>query len=142
MITLGSASARTDPAVLRKMLWASRWFVAMDADESGDKAAAKFPARAIRVRPPAPDNDWGEVHAGGPNRIRYIWGSFLAMARSWEELSVQRWGPALNDPTPDIIIDRPQSQDPARLKAVWEGADRADPYALAEREAIQREDAP
>ena len=37
------------------------------------------------------------------------------------------------------LIDRPLSQDPDRLKAAFEGTDRNDPYALAEREAIQTE---
>lgn len=77
VITLGSASARTDPAVLSRMLSAPRWFIALDADAAGDSAAAKFPASAVRVRPPDPDKDWGEVHAGGANRIRYHWGRHL-----------------------------------------------------------------
>jgi DNA primase len=79
VITLGSASARTDPAVLSRMLSSPRWYIALDADAAGDSAAAKFPASAIRVRPPAPDKDWGEVHAGGVNRIRYHWGRHLQM---------------------------------------------------------------
>lgn len=91
VITLGSASARTDPAVLSRMLSSPRWFVALDADQAGDSAASKFPARAIRVRPP--DKDWGEVHAGGPNRVRYYWGQYLPMSKSWGELESQRWGP-------------------------------------------------
>jgi DNA primase len=77
VITLGSASARTDPAVLSKMLSSPCWFIALDADAAGDSAAAKFPASAVRVRPPDPDKDWGEVHAGGVNRIRYHWGRHL-----------------------------------------------------------------
>jgi hypothetical protein len=80
VITLGSASARTDPAALSRMLCAPRWFIALHADQAGDSAAAKFPASAVRVRPPAPDKDWGEVHAGGPNRIRYHWGRYLKLA--------------------------------------------------------------
>jgi DNA primase len=88
VITLGSASARTDPAVLSRMLSAPRWFVALHADPAGDSAAAKFPARAIRVRPPVdlPLKDWGDVHAGGWNRIRYHWGRHLPLSKSWEEL--------------------------------------------------------
>jgi len=70
----------------------------------------------------------------------------LGRDAQWEALATQRWGPALNDPTPGdppgALIDRPLSQDPARLKAVFEGADRNDPYALAEREAIQTENQP
>jgi Toprim-like len=57
VITLGSASARTDPAVLSKMVSSPRLFIALDGDPAGDSAAAKFPASAIRVRPPAPDKD-------------------------------------------------------------------------------------
>ena len=91
VITLGSASARTDPAVLSRMLSSPGWFIALDADEAGDKAAAKFPASAIRVRPP--DKDWGEVHREGPNRIRFHWGRYLPMSQSWEQLESLRWGP-------------------------------------------------
>ena len=91
VITLGSASARTDPAVLSRMLSSPRWFVALDADQAGDSAASKFPARAIRVRPP--DKDWGEIHAGGSNRVRYLWGRYLSMSQSWEQLESLRWGP-------------------------------------------------
>jgi len=93
VVTLGSASARTDPAVLSRMLSSPRWFIALDADTAGDSAAAKFPASAIRVRPPGPGKDWGEVHAGGANRIRYHWGRCLPISKSWGELESQRWGP-------------------------------------------------
>jgi hypothetical protein len=107
VITLGSASARTDPAVLSLMLRAPRWFVALDADPAGDSAATKFPARAIRVRPPDPDKDWGEVHAGGANRIRYIWGRYFSMSDTWEHLEPQRWGPALIEAADDEEASNP-----------------------------------
>ncbi len=81
VITLGSSSARIEPNVLSRMLIAPIWFAALDADQAGDKAAAKFPARAILVRPPEPDKDWGEVHAGGFNRVRYHWGRYLPMSK-------------------------------------------------------------
>ena len=80
VITLGSSAARIEPDVLSRML-TGRHGSALDADEAGDKAAAKFPARAIRVRPPDPDKDWGEVHAGGFNRVRYYWGRYLPMPK-------------------------------------------------------------
>ena len=58
--------------------WARRGpFPECDCRESS--AAAKFPASAIRVRPPDPDKDWGEVHAGGANRMRYQWGRHLKL---------------------------------------------------------------
>ena len=65
VITLGSASVRTDLAVLSRMLSSPRWFIALDADPAGDSAATKFPASAIRVRPPDPDKDWGRSPRGG-----------------------------------------------------------------------------
>jgi DNA primase len=88
VITLGSASARTDPVVLSRMLSAPRWFIALDADQAGDTAASKFPARAIRVCPPVdpPLKDWGDVHREGANRIRYHWGRYLPMSKKWEEM--------------------------------------------------------
>jgi len=98
VITLGSASARTDPAVLSRMLSSPRWFIALDADKAGDSAASKFPARAIRVRPP--DKDWGEVHAGGANRIRYLWGRYLPMSKSWGS-----WNPSDGDrPSSSVVL--------------------------------------
>jgi len=111
VITLGSASARTDPAVLSRMLSSPRWFIALDADQAGDSAASKFPASAIRVRPPDPDKDWGEVHAAGVNRIRFHWGRHLPMSKPIEIATLET--PSLED-------------DPG-------------PCALAEREAIQSE---
>ena len=42
--------------------------------------------KAPRVRPPAPDKDWGEVHAGGANRIRHLWGRLLNLYTPWEKL--------------------------------------------------------
>lgn len=53
----------------------------------------------------------------------------------WAERSTWRWGPATGDPTPGIVIDRP---DPARRRAALEIA-ADDPYAIAECEAIRAE---
>lgn len=94
VVTLGSASNRPDPGILSQMLAAAPWFIATDADEAGDRAATDWPTRSIRVRPPGPDKDWTEVHAGGPNRLRYFWGRYLPMSRPWDELAAERWGPA------------------------------------------------
>jgi hypothetical protein len=46
----------------------------------------------------------------------------------WAKLSTWRWGPAKSDPTPGIVIDRP---DPTRRCAALETA-TDDPYASAE----------
>jgi DNA primase len=96
VITLGSASVQTDPDVLARMLSASPWFVATDADTAGDNAASKFPSRARRVRPPD-GKDWTELHATGCNRIRYHWGRFLPLSRPWHELESLRWGSTGDD---------------------------------------------
>jgi hypothetical protein len=74
VVTLGSATARPEPAALGRMLAAPRWFVATDADPAGDKAAAGWPARARRVRPPEPFKDWSEAKAAG-----------IDLARWWQE---------------------------------------------------------
>ncbi len=108
VITTGSSSTDLDPAMLPALLRCPRWYAAHDADGGGDKAAAKWPSRAVRVRPPAPGKDWGEVHASGFNRIRYLWGGILRrLGTPWEELAARRWGPGLTDPAPGIVIGRP-----------------------------------
>jgi hypothetical protein len=89
------------------MLAAAPWFIATDADSAGDKAAAGWPAQARRVRPPEPFKDWSEAASSGVN-LRCWWLPRLGGSEAiWSELSTWRWGPALNDPTACIIIDRP-----------------------------------
>jgi DNA primase len=93
VITLGSASNRPAGPILDAMLAAPTWYLALDGDEAGDKSAATWPARARRVRPPAPYKDWGDVHKAGFNLVRYIWGGILPRARTpWEVLETVRWG--------------------------------------------------
>jgi CHC2 zinc finger len=109
VVTLGSASARPEGTTFLSMLPAPAWFVATDSDEAGDKAALGWPARARRVRPPAPFKDWTEAHQAGMD-LRGWWTDHLAEIeapppRTWEELSVARWGPALTDQTPGIVIN-------------------------------------
>ena len=58
------------------MLAAPAWYIATDADEAGDKAASGWPARAIRVRPPAPFKDWTEAAQAGIN-LRRWWSARL-----------------------------------------------------------------
>ena len=75
------------------MLAACPWYMATDADKAGDNTTSEWPASAIRARPPGGVKDWTELWQAACNSIRY--------------LPAQHWGPALNDPTPAIIIDRP-----------------------------------
>jgi hypothetical protein len=94
------------------LLRCPRWYAAHDADDAGDRAAAEWPARAVRVRPPAPDKDWTEVHAAGPNRLRYIWGGILRRTGTpWDELAARRWGPGLTVEGPGFVVDRPAQGD-------------------------------
>jgi hypothetical protein len=111
VVTLGSASIRPEGPTHLAMLPAPVWYVANDADEAGDKAASRWPARARRVRPPAPCKDWTEAFQY-PINLRRWWtdrlGGIEAPAlSSWEELASRRWGPAIGDPDPGIVIDRP-----------------------------------
>jgi hypothetical protein len=97
VVTLGSASARPEAAILGAMLAAPTWYVATDGDDAGDKAASKWlDTRARRVRPPGPGKDWGDVHRAGFNRIRYLWGGIL-----------RRPGTPGDELAPGIVIDRP-----------------------------------
>jgi hypothetical protein len=100
VVTLGSASGEVDPGVLGALLPASPWLIALDADDAGDRAAAKWAEcsdRCVRVRPPGPGKDWTDVHAGGRNRIGYYFGRHLGTSVPWEELAGWRWGPAIED---------------------------------------------
>jgi hypothetical protein len=125
VVTLGSAGAGPDVPILARLVAALPWFIAHDADTAGDKSAGDwttFP-RARRVRPPE-GKDWGEFHATGFSRIRYLWAPLLGWrGPTWDELAAP---PAPADDTPPEATG-----DPA-----------ADPYALAERHAIQTESDP
>jgi hypothetical protein len=92
VVTLGSASSLADADVFSAVRSAAFLYAAHDADDAGDKAAALWPSRAVRVRPPEPDNDWCDVHAGGFNRIRYVWGRYLPLGTPVDELESQSWG--------------------------------------------------
>jgi len=139
--TLGSASNRPTPELLMPMLSARPWFVAVDDDPAGEKAAGAWPASSRRVRPPGSFKDSSDAHQGGVN-LRRWWSGRLAGVESpelftWDELSALRWGPAVGDPEPGIVIDQPST---ARMLAAFAAAREVDdPYAVAERLAIQAE---
>jgi hypothetical protein len=109
VLTLGSAGEKPTTADLGMLLAAYPWYIATDADQAGDVAAACWPSRGRRVRPPGGFNDWGKACEGRMN-LRRWWAEILAGNPSpplftWEELSIKRWGPAKGDPTPGLIVD-------------------------------------
>jgi hypothetical protein len=112
VVTLGSASStRPEAAILGRMLPAPVWFVATDADEAGDLAASGWPAVARRARPPEPFKDWTEAAQAGVN-LRCWWLHRLGGTEAlWNELAGWRWGPARDDPSPGVIIDK-TDEDP------------------------------
>jgi DNA primase len=123
VVTLGSASNRLHSDIIRRMLSCPIWHIATDADDAGNRAASSWPARARRVKPPGPFKDWTEAVQGRLNLRRWwkdrLGGTEAPTLFTWDELAAQRWGPALNE--------QPEADD------------GPDPYALAERGAIQRE---
>ncbi len=70
VITTGSASNGPSSRIKLAALASPRWFAATDADPAGDKAAAEWPARAIRVRPPE-GKDWTDAHKAGIDLRRW-----------------------------------------------------------------------
>lgn len=112
--TLGPASIRPEPGTLGALLGFSPWYLATDADEAGDRAAEAWPKRARRVRPPSGTNDWTEAAQLGIDLGRW-WGDVLAGVTepepfTWAELAGWRWGPALGDDTPGVVVDRPDAE--------------------------------
>ena len=71
--TAGSASSGPTSEALNAVRRCPRLYAAHDGDAAGDKAASLWPSRAIRVRPPAPFKDWGELHKSDPPAIRRFW---------------------------------------------------------------------
>jgi DNA primase len=130
VVTLGSASARPDSAILGRMLSATPWFIATDADAAGDKAASDWPARTRRVRPPAYFKDWTEARQGGVN-LRHWWGEVLSGV---ERPYLWTWDEVKSPDSLDVGCS-----DRGRLLEVLAAVDLNDPDAVAEREAIQAE---
>jgi DNA primase len=80
VVTLGGAGDRDpEPGVLLAMAGASPWYIALDGDEAGRKAAAGWLARSgrcRRVEPPA-GKDWTDARRDGFD-LRDWWGEVLA----------------------------------------------------------------
>jgi hypothetical protein len=106
----GTGSTKPEPAIRSRMRVASSWFLATDADDAGDKAAARWEGtRARRVRPPEPFKDWTEARQAGVD-LRRWWADRLGVpfpSYSWESLAGWRWGPAAADPSLGLVIDQP-----------------------------------
>jgi hypothetical protein len=123
VVTFGAAGNNKPAAQYLELLAvATQWFIALDGDAAGDKAAALWPHRAIRVRPPDGIKDWTELHQCGFSCVRYHWGRYLPLSRSivFDGLSFPR------DLASNGDLTKPADDGP-------------DPYAAAEREAIQQE---
>jgi hypothetical protein len=119
VVTLGSASARPEGSIYLAMLPSPAWYVATDADDAGDKAASKWPPRARRVRPPI-GKDWTEARQAGVN-LRRWWTDRLGGIESpalftWDDQASRRWGPAVGDSEPGVIIDGPVRRFPATVE--------------------------
>jgi hypothetical protein len=54
----------------------------MDADEAGERAAAAWPARVRRVRPPEGTGDWCEAHARDLLALWRVWHDVLGRPES------------------------------------------------------------
>jgi DNA primase len=109
VVTLGSASNGPTADILTRLPSVPRLFIATDADGPGDKAAARWPARGQRVRPPEPFKDWTEARQGGVDLRLWWWRDILpGVGRpplfSWDDLAGRRWGPAGDDPTPGVVV--------------------------------------
>jgi hypothetical protein len=96
VVNLGSASTGPEAAILGRILVAPCWYLALDGDEAGDRAASKWPTPARRVRPPAPHKDWTEARQAGID-LRRWWvdrlGPIESRERSAWELRVERHDP-------------------------------------------------
>lgn len=131
VVTLGSASARPAPGLVAPWLASPLWYIATDADDAGDKAAAGWPPRARRARPPTPFNDWTEARQAGLD-LRRWWSERLAGIEApplftWPELARLRWGPSEGDPETGIIVDQTDTaRRMAALAALWTGRGDAD----------------
>ena len=104
-----------------------------------------------KLRVFAPDNladtDWIKLQRDLIEHKPAILRMLRTKAADWDDLSAQRWGPAVDDPTPGIIIDR---SDPARLSAAlatldpnqpgdaWEPAWLDDPTASVSWSDVQK----
>ncbi|MGO9597366.1 MAG: CHC2 zinc finger domain-containing protein [Isosphaeraceae bacterium] len=108
VVTLGSASSKPEPGIFADLMPAAPWFLALDGDEAGDKAASGWPPRAIRVRPPGAFKDWTKAAQAGVN-LRRWWSDRLG--------GTDAPAPPSAKPKPSGIIDQPDPE-PHRIFVV------------------------
>jgi DNA adenine methylase len=119
VVTLGSADADPDEVVLRRLLGCGAVFAATDADEAGDRAAAKwttaFP-RCRRVVPPS-GKDWTEAAGRGVD-LRAFWSALLGVGPTPAPAPSPAPTPV---PTPEVMTtSEEEGPDPAEPEpASW-----------------------
>ena len=75
VVTLGSAAIRPSAAILEVIRVAPKLFIATDADDAGDQAAAAWIDRARQVKPPTA-KDWTGAFRAGVN-LRRFWSEVI-----------------------------------------------------------------
>ncbi len=102
VVTTGSASSRPDADVLHDLSTALRLYLATDADDAGNRCAKQWPARAVRVAPPA-GKDWTESHQAGID-LRRWWLSWLFQdVEAFEErAAIREYEAGLDRPTAEL----------------------------------------
>ena len=143
---LGAAASKPTPGILLKIA-GRRGMVRRRTTQTtrpGQGRRRVGRADVARVRPPENAfKDWTEAHQGGVNLCRWwsdrLGGNERPSLFTWEELSARRWGPALDDPKPGLVIDHPGPASGA--KPLWRPLDPTDAYAVVERRAIQSDGA-
>lgn len=136
--TVGSASNKPSRRALQVARGAPALYLAHDADEAGDRAASLWPSRAIRVRPPAPLKDWGELHQADPAETGRIWSPILRPEGPDTETTAKPEAAERAEPEPG---EHPRPEDFATLPPVTaEDLAEAEREAREERLAIMRAD--
>ncbi len=115
VITTGSASSRPDGEILHNLAFAHRVFLATDADAAGEACAKHWPARAIRVRPPA-GKDWTEAHQAGIDLRRWWLPRFFGDVEGFEErAAIREYEAGLDRPTAErLTAEEFRETTPAR----------------------------
>lgn len=108
VVTLCSASIRPTPEILMSLRYATPWFVAIDADSAGEKAATEWPKSATRVRPPEA-KDWTEARAAGVN-LREFWALIL---------KPQHLAHARPSPSMEALATARIEPDPITVERIW-----------------------